>query len=214
METEKRWDKEVKQAYDALCDRLTEYGLPQGAPDLLRLILDTLQDYPLYYQDAKDVLDVIEAEILQLLEEDLGEYWQGPIQQALLTAVRGVTEETWAAKATAAAPPAKQETLKAFAARVDGLEWGSLLRRSRANETRKVVSITLGKSWEVALDCTSETTGLATVRSGFWNLVPAELQKGWELLLEGAELRIVAPESFWQHRLARPFQLCRAPNAS
>ena len=214
VETEKRWDTEVKQAYDALCDRLTEYGLPQEAPDLLSLILDTLQGYPLYYQDVKDILDVIEAEILQLLAAGLGAYWKGPIQQALLTAIRGVTEEAWTAKTTAAAPPAKQETLKAFAARVDGLEWSGLLRRSRTNETRKVASITLGKSWEVALDCTSETTGLATVRSGFWNLVPAELQKGWDLLLEGAELRIVAPESFWKHRLARPFLLCRVPNAS
>ena len=164
---ETRWDATVEEAYKALCDLLLDEQLTEDLATLKGTIVDCLQKFPLYDLEVRNILDVVADEIPQIVEAGLGDYWSEQLQQNLAMILREIQVDDWTAKAAVGARPNSTETLKAFRARVDMIEWVQLLPESIPDETRKVVSMTLGKTWDVAWACASETIGLATVRDGF-----------------------------------------------
>ncbi|CAE7692011.1 unnamed protein product [Symbiodinium sp. CCMP2592] len=182
---ERRWPEEVKRAYCAACDCLTERRVDESVPVFKRTLLEVLADFPLYYVEVREILDEIEADVRLVVDSGSNDYWTPEGAAQLLEAVRTFSAEDWTSGVELGDTPPKFATLKAFTTMVRDLNWASLLGCSGTHVTLRDASVLLDDDWEAAWDRPSEVVGNAAVRCDFWGVLPGALQKAWDLILDG-----------------------------
>ena len=200
------WDSVQKRAHADLCEALLVTGLAPDECHLLDLVKTALGAYPLYIDEAKDIVEYVLAEIAEVSDQLTDEYWTPEVHQTVCNALQTFVREEWPVPAEAEGPRIEPDTYAALALAPQGFDWPSLRARvTRMHGTRPPSVWTLSDDWEAEWSRISTEIGPSAVQSRLWAWFPEVLRGAWDSFLEGSEVQLSGPQSFWASPLAGPF---------
>ncbi|CAE7717929.1 unnamed protein product [Symbiodinium sp. CCMP2592] len=190
---ELRWPEEMRMAYKEACDSLLDAEGPNTLEAFRERVLRVLGNYPLYYEEAFEIIEVLIHDVAVICDNGLNDYWTKEEVDRLVSAMKSVTPEVWTAGADQATTCPPTASLSSFAELLEGFEWDSVLPSPTSqHETYDGILVILDESWKVAWLRSSEMLDCATVLDDFWSLLPEQLRGAWDELLKGREPTIQA----------------------
>ncbi|CAE7389529.1 unnamed protein product [Symbiodinium sp. CCMP2592] len=199
---ETKWPPAVRRAYADVCEHLLVKEDGVSIAVYRDRVLRVLDGYPLYFEEALEILETVEADLVTICDNDLNEYWTTSGLSNLRESLKEITPDLWSGGIVEHDDHLPQESLRSFAARLASLDWKDILP-PKCYETHDDSSVLLDDDWEVAWRRSSELPKRATVVD-YWRLVPGPLQVAWDELLKGPgnfEGTATAASRRMQHRL-------------
>ncbi|CAE7337714.1 unnamed protein product [Symbiodinium sp. CCMP2592] len=207
------WDDTTRRAYKEVCEALLVDDLPADSAMLVDLIAKSLGRHPLFESEEHEIVAHVGAEVRQLRKADADDHWSDEVYAALCHSTEHYVIDTQPSELEARTE-IHTDSLQAFSQRLSAFDWADALSQAKpAYETQEGALYTL-HSWDVALTCDREALTLATVGEMYWPLLPEALREAWDAAVQGRNVRLAAPNAFWEHRLSLPFKGMRADDAS
>ena len=200
------WDPTQRAAHAGLCDALLVPDLEPDERHLVGLLRATFGAYPLYVDEAKDVVEFVVAEIGEVSEQLTDEFWTPEVQRAVQRALQTFLLEDWPVPGDAEGPRIEPDTYETLVAASHGFDWAALRTTvAQMHGTRPTSAWTLSDDWEAEWSRNSAEIGPSAVHSRLRAWIPEVLRDAWDSILEGSEVQLSGPPSFWTSPLAGPF---------
>ena len=100
-------------------------------------------------------------------------------------------------------PRIEPDTYETLVAASHGFDWAALRTTvAQMHGTRPTSAWTLSDDWEAEWSRNSAEIGPSAVHSRLWAWIPEVLRDAWDSILEGSEVQLSGPPSFWTSPLA------------
>ena len=209
------WDDVQKSAHLALCEVLLESELPADEENVARLVRDTVDKFPLYEDEAKDLLEFVHLEAIEVRSDLLEEGWTVEVAHCVEGAMRMLLTAPWHAEGAVSRYDAQFLTMEDVLTTVSETKWSEVWSSARTTHgTPSIVHYELDASWEAELLAGCRAIDVSAVHHRLYTVVPKVLRMTWEAILKGDLPSLKAPVSFWSHPAAAPFAPFAADNAS
>ena len=205
------WSREQKSAYEELCDLLLSATSDHTVTDLTADITAVLRSSPLYPDEISSICDLITKEIQELHADDPRDPWEPEVVRKMHCALAKVVPSMSEGSDQHAATTSHLHSLTAFQSLLDTFDWQSKISGLQVEDgTQTTLSFSLLPRWEAEWRQQCRQVGTSAVIDDVGILLPEDLRRAWNSLLEGRTVVIHAPPDFWKHPLAQPFICLRA----
>ncbi|CAE7779518.1 unnamed protein product [Symbiodinium sp. CCMP2592] len=200
------WDQTQKEAHAKLCDVLLVENPAADQAEALEIIRGNIALFPLYFDEAREVVGKILEEIDSVANDLLDDYWTPSALRDIRQAAETFLADDWPIGDECEGPRKPPATFEALNGEVEKLKWTDVVRRIRSlHGTRRTSAWTLPSDWEAEWWKCSAVVSSSAVKERLWCWVPVALQQAWDHFLNGGEVTLLCPDSFWNSPLAEPF---------
>ncbi|CAE7582633.1 unnamed protein product [Symbiodinium sp. CCMP2592] len=200
------WDEVQKAAHLDLCETLLTPALPPEQGAIASQLRAVLGRYPLFEDEAKDLLEFVWHETKEVRAEIVGDTWPQDTEAAVDAAFADLLTSVWGPSVdwtTEASAHASFRDLERSVAHVD---WAALRPNGPSfHVTPSDHQFVLAATWEADLVASCKVIDASAVRDHLWAIVPGALRGAWIDVQNGLKPSLAAPRTFWQSRLAAPF---------
>ena len=195
------------EAYHRGCEELVDGDAGKSTRDIQLALRRCLAEHPLYPTEEQAILDRLRDDV-RLLQADVDFEPDYPHAVEALNDVQFILQHDTADEVPEARGP---DTFKEFERVVKDVDWSSIVIECQQQcGTRDQVLVTLGTGWEAENPVQSGAWELSAALSKPISVVPGEVRRAWDKVLEARTAVVSAPKTFWSSPFAVPFRALRA----